>query len=105
MLKIANVTRVPVEGRKVSAEFFRTRVYVTCNVEFPLNMSRIQVIKALRAVLKANTAELGMEQDTRFFFSKGAGDCGAGWGSGGGFMLDRSIPGEQCTLYIKIVNE
>lgn len=102
MLKVTKVSRVPVSNRKVSTEFFRSRVYVTCHTEFPPELSRIQVIKRLRQVLIANSELLGTAPDTRFFFSKNAGDCGAGWGSGGGFMMDRAIPGEQVTLFVTI---
>jgi hypothetical protein len=102
MLKVTSVSRVPVEGKRVARHFFRTRVWVTCNVEFPPELGRIAVIKRLRQALKANAEALGATPETEFYFSKGSGECNAGWGSGGGFMMNHAIAGEQSTLFVTI---
>ena len=70
MVKVASFHRVPAEGKKLSKAFFRSRVHVTCDFEFPQDLGRIAVIKRIRKVLQANAELMGLDPETRFFFSK-----------------------------------
>lgn len=105
MIKLASFSRVPIEGRNVAKSFFRTRVHVACDFEFPPELGRIAVVKRIRRALEAHTEVMGLEPGTRFFFSKNAGQANAAWGDGGGFIMDRAVPGEQCTLHVELTQE